>query len=44
MYDFIVFRLVSCHIDAEMAQKGTQSLAEDGIVLPKNVGAIVKEK
>jgi hypothetical protein len=26
-----------------VAQKGTQSLSEDGIVLPKHVGAIVKE-
>jgi hypothetical protein len=32
------------HIDAEVAQKETQSLPEDGIVLPKHVGAIVKEK
>jgi hypothetical protein len=31
-------------IDAEVAQKGTQSLPEDGIVLPEHVGAIVKEK
>jgi hypothetical protein len=30
--------------DAEVAQKGTWSLPEDGIVLPKYVGAIVKEK
>jgi hypothetical protein len=30
--------------DAEVAQKGTPSLPEDGIVLPKHVGAIVKEK
>jgi hypothetical protein len=47
LYDFIVFRLVSYHIDAEVAQKGTQSLPEDDIVLPKPVkksGAIVKEK
>jgi hypothetical protein len=44
LYDFIVFRLVSYHIDAEVAQKGTQSLSENGIVLPKHVGAIVKEK
>jgi hypothetical protein len=44
LYDFIVFRLVSYSIDAEVAQKGTQSLPEDGIVLPKHVGAIVKEK
>jgi hypothetical protein len=27
-----------------VAQKGKQSLPEDGIVLPKHVGAIVKEK
>jgi hypothetical protein len=26
-----------------MSHKGTQSLPEDGIVLPKHVGAIVKE-
>jgi hypothetical protein len=26
-----------------VVQKGKQSLPEDGIVLPKNVGAIVKE-
>jgi hypothetical protein len=26
-----------------VAQKGTYSLPEDGIVLPKHVGAIVKE-
>jgi hypothetical protein len=26
----------------KVAQKGTQSLSEDGIVLPKHVGAIVK--
>jgi hypothetical protein len=28
--------LVSYHIDAEVAQKGTQSLPEDGMVLPKH--------
>jgi hypothetical protein len=44
LYDCIVFRLVSYHIDAEVAQKGTKLVAEDGIVLPKYVGAIVKEK
>jgi hypothetical protein len=44
LYIFTVFRLVSYHIDAEVAQKGTQSLPEDGIVLPKHVGAIVKDK
>jgi hypothetical protein len=44
MHDFIVFRLVSYHIDAEVAQKGTQLLPEDGIVLSKHVGAIVKDK
>jgi hypothetical protein len=43
-YDFIVFRLVSYHTDAEVTQKGTKSLPEDGIVLLKHVGAIVKEK
>jgi hypothetical protein len=42
LYDFIVFRLVPYHIDVEVAKKGTQSLHEDGIVLPKHVGAIVK--
>jgi hypothetical protein len=36
--------LVSYHIDAEVAQKGTHSLPEDGIVVPKHVAAIVKEK
>jgi hypothetical protein len=30
--------------DAEVAQKGTYSLPEDGIILLKYVGAIVKEK
>jgi hypothetical protein len=44
LYDFIVFRLISYHIDAEVAQKETKSLPEDGIVLPKHVEAIVKEK
>jgi hypothetical protein len=44
LYAFIVFRLVSYPIDAEVAQKGTQSLPEDGIVLPKHVEAIVKVK
>jgi hypothetical protein len=34
---------VSYRIDTEVAQKGKQSLPEDGIVLPKYVGAIVKE-
>jgi hypothetical protein len=29
--------------DAEVAQTGTQSLPEDGIVLPKHVGAIVSK-
>jgi hypothetical protein len=43
LYDSIVFRLVSYHTDAEAAQKGTQPLPEDDIVLPKHVGAIVKE-
>jgi hypothetical protein len=41
---FIVFRLVSHHIETEVAQKGTQSLPEDGIVLLKHVDSIVKEK
>jgi hypothetical protein len=36
-------RLVSHHIDVEVAQKGTQLLPEDGIVLPKHVEAIVKK-
>jgi hypothetical protein len=44
LYDFIVFRLVSYHTDTEVAQKGTKSLPEDGTVLPKHVGATVKEK
>jgi hypothetical protein len=44
LYDFIAFRHVSYHIDAEVAQKGTQLLPEDDIVFPKYVGAIVKEK
>jgi hypothetical protein len=44
LYDFIVFRLVSYHIEAEVAQKGTQLLPDDGIVLLKHVGAIVKRK
>jgi hypothetical protein len=30
--------------DDEVAQKGTQLLPEDGIVLPKHVAAIVKKK
>jgi uncharacterized membrane protein YsdA (DUF1294 family) len=44
LYDFIVFRFVFYHIDAEVAQKGIYSLPEDGIVLSKHVGAIIKEK
>jgi hypothetical protein len=44
LYDFIVFRLVSYHTDVDVAQKGTQLHPEDGIVLPKHVGAIVKRK
>jgi hypothetical protein len=44
LYDFIVFRLVSYHIDVEVAQKGTQLLPGDDTVLPKHVGAIVKRK
>jgi hypothetical protein len=40
----IIFRLASYHIDVEMAQKGTQSLPDDGIALPKHVAAIVKNK
>jgi hypothetical protein len=43
-YDFIVFRLVCYHIEAEVAQKAIYALPEDGIVLPKRVGTIVKEK
>jgi hypothetical protein len=43
LYDFIVFRLVSYHVDAEVAQTGKQSLPEDDIVLPKHVGAIVRK-
>jgi hypothetical protein len=41
---FYCIQTVSYHIDAEVAQKGTQSLTEDGTVLPKHVGAIVKDK
>jgi hypothetical protein len=37
-------RQVTGHFGTEVAQKGTHSLPEDGIVLPKHVGAIVKEK
>jgi hypothetical protein len=44
LYDFIVFRLVSYNIEAEVAQKRTQSLPEDGTVLPKHVAAVVKNK
>jgi hypothetical protein len=44
LYAFIVFRLVSYHSDVEVAQKVTQLLREDGIVLLKHVGAIVKRK
>jgi hypothetical protein len=44
LYYFILFRLVSYHTDAEVAQKETQSLPEDGIVLPKHVGAKIIEK
>jgi hypothetical protein len=40
LYNLIVFSLVSYHINAEVAKKGTQSLPEDGIVLSKHVGAI----
>jgi hypothetical protein len=40
--DFIVFRLVFYHTDVEVSQKRTWLLLEDGIVLPKHVGAIVK--
>jgi hypothetical protein len=36
--------LASYHIDVEVAQKGTHSLSDDGIVLPKHVEAIVKNK
>jgi hypothetical protein len=43
LYDFIVFRLVSYHTDAEVVQTGKQSLPEDGIVLPKHVGVIVRK-
>jgi hypothetical protein len=32
------------HIYVEVAQKGTQMLPEDGTILPKHVGAVVKEK
>jgi hypothetical protein len=35
---------VSYHIDVKVAQKETQLLPEDGIGLPKHVGAIVKRK
>jgi hypothetical protein len=41
---FYCIQTVSYRTDAEVAQKETQSLPEDGIVLPKHVGAIVKEK
>jgi hypothetical protein len=41
---FITFRLISYHIDVEVAQKGTYSLPDHGIVLPKHVGLIVKNK
>jgi hypothetical protein len=37
-------RYASYHIDIEVTQKGTQSLPDDGIVLPKHVGAIAKNK
>jgi hypothetical protein len=43
MYDFIVFILISYHIDAEGAQTGKYSLPEDAIVLPKHVAAIVRK-
>jgi hypothetical protein len=43
LYDFIVFRLFSYHIDAEVAQTGKQLLPEDGIALPKHVAAIVRK-
>jgi hypothetical protein len=33
--------LASYHVDVEVTQKGTKLLPEDGIVLPKYVGAIV---
>jgi hypothetical protein len=46
LFDFIVFRLVSYHINVEVAQKETSFLPEDDIVLPKHVGAthILKRK
>jgi hypothetical protein len=44
LYGFIVFRLVSYHTDVEVAQKGTLLLPEDGIALPKHVGATVNKK
>jgi hypothetical protein len=44
LYDFVVLRLVSYHIDVEVVQKETQLLPEDGTVLPIHVGAIVKRK
>jgi hypothetical protein len=37
-------RLTSYHVDFEVAQKGTQSLPDNGIVLPKHVRATVKNK
>jgi hypothetical protein len=40
----VVFRLASLHIEPWSNSAGTQSLPEDGIVLPKHVGAIVKSK
>jgi hypothetical protein len=40
LYDFIVFRLYPT-ILTEVAQKETESLPEDVIVLPKHVGALV---
>jgi hypothetical protein len=43
VYDFTAFRLVFCHIDVEVAQKWTQLLPDDSIVLPKHVAAIVKK-
>jgi hypothetical protein len=44
LYYSIVFRLSSYHTDVEVAQKGTQSLPDDGTVLPKHVAAIIKNK
>jgi hypothetical protein len=38
-----VLWLVSYHIDEEVAQTGKKSLPEDGITLPKHVGAIVRK-